>query len=253
MFFRAKNLRKHFGGITAVDRVTFDLEEGEISSIIGPNGAGKTTLFNIITEKLRADEGSVFFDNRDITNVKPHELADLKMGRSFQITSIFKNISVLDNIKVAIMSAQKMSKNKYRNANMLLNDECYNILEEFGLLEQRNLIAGLLSHGDQKILDMGIAISGKPKIMLLDEPTAGMSPEETQKTTETIKKMARDQNISVLMIEHDMSVVFTISQKIRVMHIGQIIAEGSPEEIKNNENVQRIYLGKRKGDGFRNR
>ena len=244
MILEVRNLKKFFGGITAVNGVSFEVKEGEISSIIGPNGAGKTTLFNIITGKILPDDGKVIFKGNDIIRLQPYQICHKKIGRSFQITNIFPKLSVYENVQVAVISAQGRIKNIFNQAKRMAKEETMEILEGLEIADKRNVLGGLLAHGDQKRLDIGIALANHPELLLLDEPTAGMSPEETIKTTELIKKLANERGLTVLFIEHDMNVVFNISEIIRVMHQGELIAEGRPEEIRNNEKVQQIYLGK---------
>lgn len=243
MILEVKDLKKSFGGILAVHNVTFKLEAREISSIIGPNGAGKTTLFNLITGKLLPDEGEVLFNGEDISRLQPFQICHKKLGRSFQITNIFPKLSVYENIQVAILSAQGINKNLFNRADRMVKKETIEILENLGLAEKKNLLGGLLAHGDQKLLDIGISLASNPALILLDEPTAGMSPQETVKTTELVNQLAKEKGMTVLLIEHDMNVVFSISEVIRVMHQGELIAEGKPEEIKSNSRVQQIYLG----------
>jgi len=244
VILEVRNLKKFFGGITAVNGVSFEVKEGEISSIIGPNGAGKTTLFNIITGKILPDDGKVIFKGNDIIRLQPYQICHKKIGRSFQITNIFPKLSVYENVQVAVISAQGRIKNIFNQAKRMAKEETMEILEGLEIADKRNVLGGLLAHGDQKRLDIGIALANHPELLLLDEPTAGMSPEETIKTTELIKKLANERGLTVLFIEHDMNVVFNISEIIRVMHQGELIAEGRPEEIRNNEKVQQIYLGK---------
>jgi branched-chain amino acid transport system ATP-binding protein len=243
MILKVNELKKSFGGIAAVDRITLGLDEGEVSAIIGPNGAGKTTLFNLITGKIKPDSGKVFFNAKDITNLPPHILCHKGIGRCFQITNIFPKLTVYENIQVAVLSRKKLSKKPFAWANRMVNEETMEILESLEIASQMDSLGGLLSHGDQKRLDIGIALACRPRLLLLDEPTAGMSPDETHRTTRLIKRLARDWNLTVLLIEHDMSVVFSISELIRVMHLGKLMAEGPPDEIRNNDEVQRIYLG----------
>lgn len=243
MILEVKNLKKFFGGISAVHNVTFKLEAREISSIIGPNGAGKTTLFNLITGKLSPDEGEVYFNGENISRLQPFQICHKKLGRSFQITNIFPKLSVFENIQVAILSSRGINKNFFNRADRMVKKETMEVLKNLGLAEKKDVWGGLLAHGDQKLLDIGISLASNPGLILLDEPTAGMSPQETVKTTELVKKLAKDRGMTVLLIEHDMNVVFSISETIRVMHQGKLIAEGKPDEIKSNNRVQQIYLG----------
>jgi branched-chain amino acid transport system ATP-binding protein len=243
LILEVTDLKKSFGGITAVNRISFGMAQGEVSSIIGPNGAGKTTLFNLITGKIRPDGGQVKFKNEDISGILPHRLSEKKIGRSFQITNIFPKLTVFDNIKVAILASLGKSRMLFSNAGGMANGPTEEILAGLGMTDKKEVLGGLLAHGDQKRLDIGIAIASRPEILFLDEPTAGMSPEETIKTTELLQKLAKERGLTLLLIEHDMSVVFKISERIRVMHQGNLIAEGTPEEIRRNGEVQRIYLG----------
>jgi branched-chain amino acid transport system ATP-binding protein len=226
-----------------VDRVSLQIEEGELSSIIGPNGAGKTTLFNLLTGKLRPESGRIIFEGEEISKLSPHEICRKGMGRSFQRVNIFPRLSAFDNVQVAVLSEQKKTRNLVSPVKKMLREKTTEILESLRLGDKREVLGGLLAHGDQKRLEIGIALASRPKLLLLDEPTAGMSPEETERTTELIQKLAREQGLTLIFVEHDMSVVFSISEKIRVMHLGRIIAEGKPEEVRANDEVQRIYLG----------
>lgn len=244
IILKIDELTKAFGDITAVYRVSFGVDQGEVSAIIGPNGAGKTTLFNLISGKIRPDSGTVIFRGEDVTNLPPHKLCQRRIGRCFQITNIFHKLSVFDNVHVAILSREKLSKKPFARANRMVKKDTMEILESLGIAEQRNVLGGLLSYGDQKRLDIGIALAGHPELLLLDEPTAGMSPDETHRTTQLVKTLAHNLKLTVLLIEHDMNVVFSISERVRVMHSGRLIADGSPEEIRENDEVQRIYLGK---------
>ncbi len=243
MILEVKNLKKSFGGIKAVQGVTFSVKRNEVSSIIGSNGAGKTTLFNLITGKLMVDEGEILFNGRDISHLTPYEICHRKVGRSFQITNIFPRLSVFENIQISILSAQGKLKNIFSPARRYVQEETMELLKSLGLEKKRDVPGGLLAHGDQKRLDIGISLANRPEILFLDEPTAGMSPEETMMTTELVKQLAKDRSMTVVLIEHDMKVVFNISEVVRVMHQGELIAEGSPEEIRSNERVQQIYLG----------
>ena len=240
--FRAEKVTKSFGGLMAVDGVSFELEKGGISSIIGPNGAGKTTLFNLLTGHLKPDRGAIYFKEREITGLSPNRICRRGIGRSFQRTNIFPRLSVFDNVQVALMSWRRKSRNIFLRAGKMLRQETDEILESVGLGEKKNSVAGLLAHGDQRLLEIGITLGTHPDLILLDEPTAGMSPEESNKTVERIQQLVRTRDLTLLFIEHDMNVVFGISEKVRVMHLGSIIAEGVPEQIRANDQVQRIYL-----------
>jgi len=240
--FRVINLKKSFGGLAAVNNVDFTLEKGEISSIIGPNGAGKTTLFNLLTGHIRPDSGRIYFKDKNITSLPPNRVCRSGIGRSFQKTNIFPKLSVYDNVQVALLSYRRKTRNLIQKSDTIFKNEAEEILDTLGLLGQKDMMAGLLAHGDQRILEIGITLGTHPELILLDEPTAGMSPEESNETMQLIQATVRSRNLTLLFIEHDMNVVFGISEKVRVMHLGSIIAEGTPQEIRSNDEVQRIYL-----------
>ena len=246
MILRAKKLNKSFGGITAVSNVNLQIQEKELVSIIGPNGAGKTTLFNLLTGHLPADSGRVFFQEKEITRLPPHTISRMGIGRSFQRLNIFPRLSAFENIQVAVFSVQMKSRNLFARADQLGRSETEAILESVGLLNKKETQGGLLAHGDQKRLEMGIALAVKPSLLLLDEPTQGMSPKETEETTELIRRLVKERGLTLIFVEHDMNVVFGISDSIKVMHQGRIIFEGSPEAVRNNDEVQKIYLGEEK-------
>ena len=226
----------------AVNDVSFTLNKGEISAIIGPNGAGKTTLFNLLTGHLKPDSGAVYFKDLEITRLGPAQICRAGIGRSFQKTNIFPRLTVFDNVQVSLMSWRKNTRNIFQNADRFLRKEADEILLSLGLGDKKNKIAGLLAHGDQRLLEIGLTLGTYPELLLLDEPTAGMSPEESRNTMVLIQQIVRARKLNLLFIEHDMNIVFGISEKVRVMHAGSIIAEGSPQEIRANSQVQKIYL-----------
>ena len=246
MILRAEKLQKSLGGLTAVYDVDLQIQEKELVSIIGPNGAGKTTLFNLLTGHLPADSGRVFFQEKEITRLPPHTISRMGIGRSFQRLNIFPRLSAFENIQVAVFSAQMKSRNLFARADQLVRSETDAILESVGLLDKKETQGGLLAHGDQKRLEMGIALAVKPSLLLLDEPTQGMSPKETEETTELIRRLVKERGLTLIFVEHDMNVVFGISDSIKVMHQGRILFEGSPEAVRNNDEVQKIYLGEEK-------
>jgi branched-chain amino acid transport system ATP-binding protein len=246
MILRAEKLHKSFGGLTAVYDVNLQIQEKELVSIIGPNGAGKTTLFNLLTGHLPADSGRIFFQEKEITRLPPHTISRMGIGRSFQRLNIFPRLSAFENIQVAVFSAQRQSRNLFSRASKLARRETEAILDSVGLLDKKEVKGGLLAHGDQKRLEMGIALAVEPNLLLLDEPTQGMSPRESAEITRLIQKLVKEKGLTLIFVEHDMNVVFGISDSIKVLHQGRIIFEGKPEEVKNNEEVQRIYLGEEK-------
>ncbi|OHD70095.1 MAG: ABC transporter ATP-binding protein [Spirochaetes bacterium RBG_16_49_21] len=241
-----EGLTKSFGGLTAIDNVYLKFKKRELSSIIGPNGAGKTTLFNLITGHLSPDQGKIIFNGRDITNLPPHEISRVGIGRSFQRQNIFPRLSTFENIQIALFSAKHINGKLFSQAKNMLRDETDEILESVGLTDKKLMQAGYLAYGDQKRLEIGIALAIEPQLLLLDEPTAGMSPRETIEITKLIKKLVKKRGLTLIFIEHDMDIVFGISEKVKVMHQGRIIFEGTPKQVKANAEVQKIYLGKDK-------
>jgi branched-chain amino acid transport system ATP-binding protein len=195
-----------------------------------------------LTGYLKPDHGEIFFKKEKITGLTPYEICRKGVGRSFQRTNIFPRLSVFDNVHVAVMAWRKKSSNIFIRSEKILKKEADEILESIGLIDKNEVEAGLLAHGDQRLLEIGIALGSYSELLLLDEPTAGMSPEESISTIKLIQKLAREGGITLLFIEHDMNVVFEFSEKIRVMHLGRMIAEGSPDEIRANNEVQSIYL-----------
>ncbi|MDD9302351.1 MAG: ABC transporter ATP-binding protein [Desulfobacter sp.] len=218
---------------------------GEISAIIGPNGAGKTTLFNQITGHLLPDKGNIIFQEEDLIGQTPQEIIFSGIGRAFQIASLFPDETVLDNIKIACLSRMGQTRRFWREALKFkrATDYVYELLENLGLEKQADRFAFELAHGDQKLLDIGVALALKPKLLMLDEPTAGMSPEERVTTRNLIKKLWKEFNLTLIFIEHDMDMVFDIAQTVRVLQQGTLIAEGTPEDIQNNKEVVTAYLG----------
>jgi len=234
---------KSFDGFRAVDGANLTVERGELVAVIGPNGAGKTTLFNLITGQLKPDKGRIIFEGKDIAGLPPYQICKRGIGRSFQVVNVFHRLTVFENVQVAVLSQQGRSINLFSPARKLAIKETTDILESVGLSDKSGSISGSLSHGDQKILEMAIALGNEPKLLILDEPTAGMSPEETLATMELIKRLASTQGLTILFCEHDMEVVFSIAQKIMVMHQGRSIIQGEPEEVRGNKEVQDAYLG----------
>jgi branched-chain amino acid transport system ATP-binding protein len=240
---RTEALTKSFGGVQAVDDVDLTVPTGEISSLIGPNGAGKTTLFNMLSGALEPTSGRVIFDGDDITGQKPEEIARHGVGRSFQITNVFAGLSVLDNVRVAVQAKHEGGWNLYQHVDSKpeYREEAAEILEYVGLSELRDEQADTLSHGDKRALEIGIVLAIDPQILLLDEPTAGMSQPEIEGALELIDELSQD--YTVFLVEHNMDIVMSISDNITVLANGSIIAEGPPDSIRANEDVQEAYLG----------
>jgi branched-chain amino acid transport system ATP-binding protein len=246
MILGVEKVKKSFDGFVAINGVSFSIPKGEICSIIGPNGAGKTTLFNLITGHLRIDEGKLTFKDLDITNRRPHQICRLGVGRSFQRTNIFPRLTVFQNIQAAVLAHRGKSLTFFRPVDSFFQEETGEILGRVGLGEYAQTVSGSLSYGFQKQLELGIALASEPELLLLDEPTAGMSAQETHQTMELIGKITREKGLTLLFTEHDMEVVFSISQRIMVLHQGRLIAEGTPGEVRNNPEVQKVYLGERR-------
>jgi branched-chain amino acid transport system ATP-binding protein len=241
-----RDLRKSFDGFQAVGGVSFSVPRGSISAIIGPNGAGKTTLFNLITGHLRPDAGSVSFKGLPVTGIAPHDLCRLGMGRSFQRTNIFPRLTVFQNIQAAFLCHRGRGWNLLARVDRLYRDETEALLVSVGLLDKAGEVAGFLSHGNQKQLELGITLALEPEILLLDEPTAGMSAQETRESIRLIERIARERGLTLLFTEHDMEVVFAIAHRITVLHQGEVIADGAPEEVRRHPEVRRVYLGERR-------
>ena len=241
-----RDLRKSFDGFQAVAGVSFSVPRGSISAIIGPNGAGKTTLFNLITGHLSPDAGSVRFKDREITGIAPHDLCRLGMGRSFQRTNIFPRLTVFENVQAAYVSHRGRGWNLLTPVERLYREETGALLASVGLLDKAGEVAGFLSHGNQKQLELGITLALEPEILLLDEPTAGMSAQETRESIRLIERIGRERGLTLLFTEHDMEVVFAIAHRITVLHQGEVIVDGTPEEVRRHPEVRRVYLGERR-------
>jgi len=242
---RTERLARSFGSLMAVAQVDFEVERGELRSIIGPNGAGKTTFFRLISGEMAPSAGRIWFDGREITGMPQHRVSRLGVSKSYQITNVFPHLTVLENVRVAAQT-YRLSFNFWGRAAALtaIRDKAGLILKEVGLWDKRELLAAYLSHGEKRHLELGIALSTDPTLLLLDEPTAGMSPEETDETIHLIRRIAAGR--TVILVEHKMKVVMNISDRITVLHQGQVLAEGSPAEIRANTRVQQTYLGANK-------
>ncbi len=240
---RTVNLCKDFGGVRAVDRVNLCVKRQEFSAIIGPNGAGKTTLFNLLTGYHRSSSGNIFFLEQNITRFPPHRVCRQGMSRTFQITSIFQNFTAFENVQAAVLAFERRTTAMIIPAAGLFRETTGRLLEQVGLAEQSHKLASTLSHGDQKRLELAVALASKPQVLLLDEPTAGMAVREKPPIVKLVNQVVKDTGLTAIMIEHDMDIVFSVAQKITVMHQGKVIAEGKPEAIRANEQVQAVYLG----------
>jgi branched-chain amino acid transport system ATP-binding protein len=238
-----QDLTKAFGGVQAVDHVTLSFEERGLTSVIGPNGAGKTTLFNLITGHLTPSDGRILFGGEDITRLPSFEIWYKGLCRSFQITSLFPSLTVFENIQLVQLTRHRKQFNLFQRATHLYKEETFEILKAIELADKANMTVSSLPYGDQRKLEIGIVLASDAKMMLLDEPTAGMARVERLAMASFIERLFQERSLSIVFIEHDMDVVMSISQKIWVMHQGRIIVEGTPEEIQRNDEVKRIYLG----------
>jgi branched-chain amino acid transport system ATP-binding protein len=238
-----RNLRKSFAGFVAVGGVSLTVETGEIAALIGPNGAGKSTLFNLITGHIRPDSGQVLLDGYDITGAAPHRICRMGIGRSFQRTNIFPRLSVFENVQAAFLAHRGRGRNFWSSSEWFYRDESGALLASIGLRGQEHAVAGTLSYGNQKQLELGIALASDPAVLLLDEPTAGMSASETQETMRLLERIAAERGLTLIFTEHDMEVVFAIAQKIAVLHQGRLLAEGPPAAVRGDPEVRRVYLG----------
>jgi len=238
-------VRKSFGGLMVTNGVSLAVHSGEIAAIIGPNGAGKTTLFNQITGHLLPDSGRILFAGQDLVGLTPQKIVSRGMGRSFQIASLFPDETVLNNVRAACLSRLNQTRRLWRPLHNFkqATDEAYAVLESLGLAAQAERQAYELAHGDQKLLDIGIALVLKPQLLLMDEPAAGMSPEERHLTRDLIKKLWAQYDLSLVFIEHDMDMVFGIADTVMVLQQGTLIAQGTPDEIRGNREVITAYLG----------
>src|SRR2546428_11872944 len=242
VLLRTEGLCRNFGSLAAVNRVDVTVRRGELRSIIGPNGAGKTTLFRLVSGEMAPSSGRVWFKGADITGLPRHRVSRLGIAKSYQITNIFPHLSVLENVRVAVQGYAR-SFNFWSRADQLgdVRDRAVATLNSVGLGTKIDMLAAHLSHGEKRHLELGIALASDPTLLLLDEPTAGMSPEETDATMGLIRGLAAGR--TVVLAEHKMKVVMGISDRITVLHQGQVLAEGTPEEIRANTRVQQTYLG----------
>jgi branched-chain amino acid transport system ATP-binding protein len=238
-----KSLNKSFDGFKAVNNANLEVLKGEIVAVIGPNGAGKTTLFNLITGVLKPDSGEVLFKNENITGLPPHEICKKRISRSFQVVNVFNRLSIFENTQISILSREKKTWNLFTPSSKLAVDETNELLRNVGLYEKRDRISGALSHGDRKVLEIAMALGGNPEFLILDEPTAGMSPEETARCIDLIQSLREKFGLTILFCEHDMEIVFGIASRVMVMVRGATIIQGTCEEVRCNEAVQDAYLG----------
>jgi branched-chain amino acid transport system ATP-binding protein len=241
-----QNASRHFGSLIAVARVSLAVEPGELRAVIGPNGAGKTTFFNLISGFFPPTAGKIFFDGKDITALPPHKRVAMGMARTFQITEIFPELTVRENLRIPVEVAAGLRLSPWlsRTADRSIRGRISELMELGGLTEHADRLVGEMPHGDQRATEIMMSLALKPRLLLLDEPTAGMGDQETFDITRLIRKLHKDQRLTIVLIEHDMRVIFHLADRIMVLAEGAVLAEGTPGEIAANEHVQEAYLGK---------
>lgn len=242
---RVENLHKHYGGLAALTGVSLAIEPGARQAIIGPNGAGKSTLFNVISGEVRPTSGSVYFNEKDITSIAVHERANLGLGHTFQRNNLFIGLTAFENVRLAVQHRMGLATRFLTDIESFadLTREVQALLDRVGLSSVANKRVGLLAYGQQRALEVALALAGHPNLLLLDEPTAGMSPAETGEMVRLIQSLPR--SLTLIIVEHDMDVVFTIADRITVLHYGRILLEGEPEQVRNDPRVTEIYFGEK--------
>jgi branched-chain amino acid transport system ATP-binding protein len=245
-----RDLSRHFGGLKAVEGVSLQVEEGSLHSIIGPNGAGKTTLFNLISGTIKPSRGRVFLRGQDITGRPLYRMAHLGLGRSFQITNVFPNLTVFENARLSAQALGSDSLKIWSRADgyRRYNEKAMNALQQVGLADRAGVLASVLPHGDKRKLELAILLAADPQVLLLDEPTAGMATEQVPLLLDIISSVRQSTGKTVLLVEHNMRVVMNVSDRITVMHHGSVLAEGTPGEIRASTAVQQAYLGESYGN-----
>jgi branched-chain amino acid transport system ATP-binding protein len=243
---KVENLSKHFGNLVAVNGVSMNVEPGELRAVIGPNGAGKTTFFNMISGFLTQTSGRILFEDEDISGLPPARRVWRGIARTFQITEVFPELSVRENLRIPVEVAAgcRLSPWLSKDADSEMSARVIDLMEMSGLTGKADRLVGELAHGDQRATEIMMALALKPRLLLLDEPTAGMGDQETYDITQLIRKLHKNQNLTIVLIEHDMRVVFHLADRIMVLAEGAMLAEGTPKEIAANEAVQAAYLGK---------
>jgi branched-chain amino acid transport system ATP-binding protein len=236
-------LSKSFGGIPAVSNVSFEVQEGEMLALIGPNGAGKSTCFNMLMGQLKSDYGSIVLNGENLTKLSPREIWRRGVGRTFQITATYPSMTVIENVQMALISVHRRCYSFWPRAKDLYVEQAIELLELVDMLDQRSRAAAVLAYGDIKRLELAIALANKPKLLLMDEPTAGMAPKERIRLMQLTADIVKQENISALFTEHDMDVVFSHAHRIMVLNRGKLIANGSVNEIKEDARVKEVYLG----------
>jgi branched-chain amino acid transport system ATP-binding protein len=244
---RVESVVKSFGGFKAVDRANLHVGAGEIVAVIGPNGAGKTTLFHLLTGHLSPDSGRILFKGKEIGGLSPHVICRKGITRTFQVVNIFPRLSVFENVQIAVLSRERKTFGIFSLVAGMAEEEVHRILRSVGLFDQRDVGSDRLSHGDKKVLEIAVALSGNPELLILDEPTAGMAPEETERCIRLIRKLSEESGVTILFCEHDIALVFEIANRIMVMVRGATVVQGSGEEVRRNSEVQSAYLGESGG------
>ncbi|MGH7070256.1 MAG: ABC transporter ATP-binding protein [Acetobacteraceae bacterium] len=241
-----RGVSRRFGAIEALHEISLSVEQGELRALIGPNGAGKTTLFNLVSGYFPPSEGTIHFQGKNISGIPPSRLVARGIVRTFQITEIFHDLTVYENLRVAVETAMGLTLRPFisRARRRQVDARIEELLETTGLSDRVDQVAGALALGDQRVVEMGITLTREPRLLLLDEPTAGMGDEETQRMVGVIRALHRERGITMLFIEHDMSIIFGVADRITVLDNGHMMAEGTPAEIAENENVQSAYLGR---------
>jgi len=242
---KLENVSRRFGALTALNDISLSVEQGELRAVIGPNGAGKTTLFNLISGFFPPSDGKIIFEGKQITAVNPAALVKMGIIRTFQITEVFLDLTVYENLRIAVETAMGLNLRPWvsRGTRAKISDRVDELMALVKITHKADRVAGEMSHGDQRVVEVGIALSRSPKLLLLDEPTAGMGDEETNHMTGLIRDLNKQEKITILFIEHDMNIVFGVADKITVLDNGTMLAEGNAAEIAANPRVQRAYLG----------
>jgi len=240
-----RKLSKAFGRVVAAHNINLVLEQGVLTSIIGPNGAGKSTLINMLSGSLPADTGQILFKGRDITRLPVHRRVRLGLCRSFQVVNVFPELTVFDNVQIPVLAVRMRAHHLFHplSGEVDTHREVAHVLDRIGLAHASRTVAGALSHGDQRLLEVGIALAARPKLLFLDEPTAGMNPVERMKILKSIRTLSEEGKTSFVIVEHDMDIVFSLSERVIVLHHGVVIGDGTTEEIQNSPKVREVYLG----------
>ena len=238
-----RNLAKSFGGVKAVDDVSFDLPAGQLLALLGPNGAGKSTCFNMVNGQIKPDAGSIVFEGKNIAGMKPREIWRMGVGRTFQIAATFHSMTVIENVQMALISHERKLFGLWRPAYAYLRDEALALLQQVGMAEQSERPCSVLAYGDVKRVELAIALANKPRLLLMDEPTAGMASKERNALMALTKKLVVEHNLAVLFTEHSMDVVFAYADRLIVLARGKLIAEGDATTIRNHPLVREVYFG----------